>query len=57
MCYKMAKKSCRPITQKFEQIAQLTSLPSLQNKFPACNIFELPDYFWNDPLGFSDFYS
>ena len=23
--------------------------PSQQNKFPACNIFELPHYFWNDP--------
>ncbi len=25
------------------------SKPSQQNKFPACNIFELPHYFWNDP--------
>ncbi len=23
--------------------------PSQQNKFPACNIFQLPHYFWNDP--------
>ena len=24
-----------------------------QNIFPACNIFELPHYFLNDPYGFS----
>ena len=36
MCYKMAQKSNISDT-------------SQQNKFPACNIFELPHYFWNDP--------
>ena len=28
------------------------SKPSQQDKLPACNIFELPHYFWNDPVDF-----
>ena len=39
MCYKIL----------ISKITTNLSKPSQQNKFPACNIFHWPHYFWNDP--------
>ncbi len=54
MIYVRSRTGMIPVTDVFEPIFSAkmntnVSKPSQQNKFHACNIFELPHYFWLDP--------